>query len=188
MWGHESNTQGGNYDHEEDEDLRGAASAAAQYGGGDRGIFAEVLNQVGQMKSNLANESIDQNDAVQSHKNYYGEQNGGSEATERSMGSAAAMQALKMFTGGGASAGASTASTGGQSQFIGLAMSEASKLFDSQASQGTLAAGANKQTVIMQAAQTALQMFMQSKGSGSSGATGSSGGLGGLLSMASKFM
>ena len=44
---------------------------------------------------------------------------------------AAAMQALKMFNGGGASA-----NQGGQSQFIGMAMAQAAKLFDQQSANG----------------------------------------------------
>lgn len=46
------------------------------------------------------------------------------------------MQAMKMFQGGGGSA---SSGGGGQSQMISMAMQEASKLFDSQASQGNVA-------------------------------------------------
>lgn len=58
--------------------------------------------------------------AVQHHQKYFGGQDDGSPATSGGMGSAAAMQALKMFTGGSGG--------GNQSQFIGMAMSEASKV------------------------------------------------------------
>jgi hypothetical protein len=44
------------------------------------------------------------------------------------------MQALKMFSGGGGSSG--SAGQGGQSQFIGIAMAQAAKLFDKQAASG----------------------------------------------------
>jgi hypothetical protein len=46
--------------------------------------------------------------------------------------SAAAMQALKMFTGGqgGGSGG------GSQNQFVGMAMAQAAKLFDQQSASG----------------------------------------------------
>ena len=61
-------------------------------------------------------------DAVRKHKQAYNNDNDNQD--EGSLGSAAAMQALKMFTqGGGSSSGASS-----QSAFLGLAMSEASKV------------------------------------------------------------
>lgn len=93
------------------------------------------------------------------------------------MGSAAAMQALKMFQGGSSGGGS-------QSDFIGMAMSQASKLFDSQSSQGNVASGASKESAVQKAAEMALQMYMKSQGGGSSGGSGMSG----LLSLASKFM
>lgn len=89
------------------------------------------------------------------------------------MGSAAAMQALKMFSGG---------QGGGQSQnqFIAMAMGEASKLFDQQASQGNVAEGHDKNSAVMQAGEMALKMYMKSQGGG--------GGASGLMGLASKFM
>lgn len=78
-------------------------------------------------KPQLQNEELDERHAVNSHQNYYGGGNGGGgQADSGSMGSAAAMQALKMFNGGGQSGGGGKQ---GQSQFIGMAMGEASKLF-----------------------------------------------------------
>ena len=93
------------------------------------------------------------------------------------MGSAAAMQALKMFTGGG-----SGGQSGGSSQndFIGMAMGQASKLFDQQSSQGNVASGSNKQSAVQKAGEMALKMYMKNQG-GSSGASG-------LMSLASKFL
>lgn len=85
------------------------------------------------------------------------------------------MQALKMFTGG-----SSSASSGSQSQFIGLAMAEASKLFEQQASQGNVSSGASKESAVQQAGEMALKMYMKSQGQSSGG--------GGLMSMASKFL
>lgn len=98
------------------------------------------------------------------------------------MGSAAAMQALKMFTGGGSSSSSSGSS---QSEFIGLAMSEASKLFEQQSSQGRVSSGSSKESAVQQAGEMALKMYMQSKGGSGGGGGGSSSG---LLSLASKFM
>ena len=60
---------------------------------------------------------------------------------------------------------------------IGMAMSEASKLFDQQSGMGNVAGGTDKQSAISSAAKMALQMYMKNQG----------GGSGGLMSLASKF-
>jgi hypothetical protein len=115
--------------------------------------------------------------AVQAHQQLYGG-GGGDGAGAQQLGLGAAMQALKSFQGGhGASA-----TSGGQSAFVGLAMAEASKLFDQQKSAGNVAAGASKQSAVQTAAETALKMYMRS-GSGVGG-----GGASSLMSMASKFL
>lgn len=93
---------------------------------------------------------------MQSHQQFFGGGGGGGQqASSGSMGSAAAMQALKMFTGG-----QSGGSQGGNSQnaFVGMAMGQASKLFDQQASQGNVAGGASKESAIQQAGEMALKM------------------------------
>jgi hypothetical protein len=82
-----------------------------------------------------------------------------------------------MFTSGGGGGGTG-GGQGSQNQFVGMAMSEASKLFDQQSSQGQVAPGADKQSAINSAAKMALSMYMKSQG----------GGSGGLMSLASKFM
>jgi hypothetical protein len=89
------------------------------------------------------------------------------------------LAALKMFNGGG-----SGGSSGGNSQnaFVGMAMGEASKLFDSQSSAGNVASGASKESAIQQAGEMALKMYMQSQGGGSGG-----GGASSLMGLASKF-
>jgi len=93
------------------------------------------------------------------------------------------MNALKMFSGGGGGGmgGAMGGSGNTQSKLIGVAMSEASKLFDSQPAAGNVASGVNKQSAITSAAEMAVKMMAQ--GGGSSGA----GGMSGILGMASKF-
>jgi hypothetical protein len=49
------------------------------------------------------------------------------------------MQALKMFTGGGAGQGGLGGGAGqGQNKFIGMAMAEAGKLFDQQSANGNV--------------------------------------------------
>ena len=51
-------------------------------------------------------------------------------------------QALKMFTGGGGGSGQGGGlgggAGGGQNQFVGMAMAQASKLFDQQSAQGNV--------------------------------------------------
>jgi hypothetical protein len=87
--------------------------------------------------------------------------------------------ALKMFSGG-----QSGSSQGGNSQnaFVGMAMGEASKLFDSQSSAGNVASGASKESAIQQAGEMALKMYMQGQGGGSGG-----GGVSSLMGLATKF-
>lgn len=92
-------------------------------------------------------------------------------------------EALKMFTGGGAGLGGMGSQGGGndQNQLISMAMSEASKLFDQQSSQGNVSSGTDKQSVLNEAAKMAMQMYSKSSGQGGGG------GPAGLLSLASKF-
>jgi hypothetical protein len=98
------------------------------------------------------------------------------------------MQALKLFTSGEASSHSQSQSQS-QSAFVGLAMAQAAKLFDAQASQGNVAPGADKQSAVMKAGELALKMYLKSHGSGQGGsAAGGGEGIGGLLQLAGKFM
>lgn len=97
------------------------------------------------------------------------------------MGSAAAMQALKLFTGGSSG---NTQQGNSQNAFVGMAMAEASKLFDNQASQGNTSSDASKESTVQKAGEMALKMYMKSQMQGGGGSSGASG----LLSMASKFL
>ncbi len=63
-------------------------------------------------------------------------------------------------------------------------MGQASRLFDEQSAQGKVEPGADKQSVVNDAAKMALKMYLKSQG----GAGGAGGGPGGLLGMASKFL
>jgi hypothetical protein len=71
------------------------------------------------------------------------------------MGAAAAMQALKMFSGGGSG---NSQSGNSQNAFVGMAMAQASKLFDQQSASGNVASDASKESAIQQAAETAFKM------------------------------
>ncbi|KAI8626634.1 hypothetical protein F5Y19DRAFT_488010 [Xylariaceae sp. FL1651] len=165
-----------------DDDFRGAAEHASRHAGdsGDTDLFSNLLGSLGQKKQKLANEDLDEDEAVRTHKKYFQGEDDDNDADDRSMGSAAAMQALKMFSGGQSG---NTHESSSQSAFIGLAMGEASKLFDQKASQGKVSSGSSKESAVMQAGEMALKMYMKSQGGGhqSSGASG-------LLGLASKFM
>jgi hypothetical protein len=166
-----------------EDDLSGAASHAQEHAGdsGDSSIFSSVINHLGQNKQQIGNQQLNEQDAVQSHQQFFGGGGSSQSASSGSMGAAAAMQALKMFTGG-SSGSSGSSSQGGNSQnaFIGMAMAQASKLFDQQSSQGNVSSGSNKESAVQQAGEMALKMYMKSQGGGS--------GASGLLSMASKFL
>lgn len=122
---------------------------------------------------------------IGAHQQLYGNQSSDNRPQDaNSMGAGAVMQALKMFNGGGGG-GEAMGSQGGrnsQSQFIGMAMAQAGKLFDQQSGQGNVDSNADKQSVVNNAAKMALKMYMKSQ------LQGGGGGPGGLMGMASKFM
>lgn len=115
------------------------------------------------------------------HKKLYGGEDDGSTAHDSSsMGNAAALQALKMFASGGSDSSAGSS----KSEFIGLAMAEASKLFEQQSAAGKVSSDTSKESAVQQAGEMALKMYLKSKTGGGEAGGGSSG----LLSLASKFM
>jgi len=133
--------------------------------------------------SHLSNHSsehtqpVNEDHVTNSHREAYENNNAGN-LDANSMGSAAALQALKMFTSSGGSGG-------GSSQLVSLAMGEASKLFD--ASGGASSGG--KQEVVNGAAMTMMKLVVQFKlGGGGMMGGGNSGGLGSLMGMAGKFL
>ncbi|KAL6904569.1 hypothetical protein GGI43DRAFT_380983 [Trichoderma evansii] len=171
-----NNAYGGNYPaggdfHHEDEELRTAHQQAQQYAGssGNSDMFSNAINSISQNKSHLANSDIDEQEAIRRHQETYSQES--SNLSSNSLGSAAAMQALKKFTQG------ETGGNQSQGAFLGLAMSEASKLFDAKAANGQVSSDASKESVIQQAGEMAMKMYFKSQGNQS----------GGLLSLASKF-
>lgn len=142
-------------------------------------MFKNALGYVGQNQSQHT-QPIDEQHVQNAHAEAY--ENGNASSLDAgSLGSAAAMQVLKSFTSGGGSGGGSGNS---QTQLISMAMSEASKLFDSQGS-----ASGQKQDAINGAAATIMKMLVQSKMGGASTTGGSnSGGLGSLMGLASQFL
>ncbi|KAI0474764.1 hypothetical protein F4859DRAFT_521813 [Xylaria cf. heliscus] len=167
----------------DDDDWKDAAQHASRHAGdsGDTDLFSTLLGALGQKKQRLADEDIDEDEAVRTHKKYFQGEDDDKDADDRSMGSAAAMQALKMFTGGESG---NSGKTSGQGAFVALAMAEASKLFDKKASQGKVSSDSSKESAVMQAGEMALKMYMKSQG----GQHSSSSGASGLLGLASKFM
>ncbi|KAK3693497.1 hypothetical protein B0T22DRAFT_476342 [Podospora appendiculata] len=190
---------GGGFDYPEDEDLRGAAGHAASHGGSeDSSFFSSIVSQLASSKQQVGQGDIDEEAAIRNHKQYYTDaipmtptsnapHAAQGQATSSGMGSAAAMQALKMFTSGGGASGTQNQS---QSAFIGLAMAQASKLFDQQASAGRVASGTDKSSAVMKAGEMALQMYLKSQGGRASSSSAGSGGSGiaGLMKMANAFM
>ncbi|KAI1167131.1 hypothetical protein F5B18DRAFT_525550 [Nemania serpens] len=170
----------------DDDDWSEAAQHASNHAGdsGNADLFSNLLGALGQKKNRLADEDIDEDEAVRTHKKYFrDDDDDDNDADDRSMGSAAAMQALKMFTSGESG---NTAKTSGQGAFVGLAMAEASKLFDKKASQGKVSSGSSKESAVMQAGETAFKMYLKSQGNNQS--SSSSSGASGLLGLASKFL
>ncbi|KAI1392850.1 uncharacterized protein F4822DRAFT_143148 [Hypoxylon trugodes] len=174
---------GGGYARADDDDLRGAAEHANRHAGdsGNSDLFSNLLGALTQKKQSLADEDVDEEDAVKQHKRYFERRDDDDdEADDKSMGSAAALQALKMFTGGQSG---SSHEGNSQSAFVGMAMAEASKLFDQKASQGKVSSDSSKESAVMKAGEMALKMYLKSQGGGGSSSSGSS-----ILSLASKFL
>ncbi|RYP17911.1 hypothetical protein DL765_004230 [Monosporascus sp. GIB2] len=177
---------GGGYPsrHDDDDDLRGAEEEAARHSGGsgDSSFFSTILGAVKQRKQSLADEDLDEDDAVRQHKRFYDDKDD-DDADDRSMGSAAAMQALKIFSSG-------KSENQSQGALIGLAMAEASKLFDQKSSQGKVSGETSKESAVTKAGEMALKFYLKSQGSnsGGSGGGGSDSKMSGLLGLASKFI
>ncbi|KAF9894612.1 hypothetical protein FE257_006500 [Aspergillus nanangensis] len=179
-------------DDDDDNDLNPAAQHAAAHANDDPSLFNTALSFLKERKSDYKNTDsyeIDEAEMVSSHQRVYGGDD--TSADSRSLGAGAAMQALKMFSGGGG--GDSSSGAGGdKNAFIGLAMAQAGKLWDQKNSQG--AATEDKQGAVNKAAEMALKMYMKSNGGGSSGTggvgglMGGSGDVGGLMKLAAKFM
>lgn len=127
-------------------DLNGALSHAQQHGSGganEEGMFSSVL---GRLQGNTPQGGVDEQAMVGAHERMYGGGGGGGgqQHGSETVGAGAAMQALKMFTGGGGGGGGGTmgggggGGGGGQNALVGMAMGQASKLFDQQSAQGRL--------------------------------------------------
>ncbi|KAL1917023.1 uncharacterized protein VTP21DRAFT_5221 [Calcarisporiella thermophila] len=159
------------YGDEQSPHLQQATSVAQQHSGmnteEDRGLFSNVLSSVmgsGHSGSGSGLGHADVQQMNNAHQQIYGQQNGQPNPNQspEMLGSAAAMQALKLFSNQGQS--------GGQSQLLGLAMGEALKLFNAQG--GT---SADKGNILKTAATMAAQLYFTQKVGGSGAASNSSG-------------
>jgi hypothetical protein len=119
--------------HGDSDDLSGAAQHAQQDAGssGDPDLFSMALGMLSGKNKSHKNDEVDEEDAIQQHKKFYGDQQGDHQANSNNVGAAAAMQAMKMFN-----SGSQEDAKGGKNKFIGMAMSQAAQLFDKQQSQG----------------------------------------------------
>lgn len=139
-----------------------AANFASQHKSEDASFFSNAMT----MMSGQQGGSFDQQSVQAAHQQTYNGEN----VSSQGAGQAAALQALKKFSGGSSGGG------GSPNEFMGIAMAEAAKLFDGGNVQG------DKQSTVNSALQTAMGMYTHSQG-GRGGGGGSS-----LLSLASRFM
>ncbi|GFZ47709.1 hypothetical protein JCM24511_05456 [Saitozyma sp. JCM 24511] len=155
-----------------------AANAHASNGNENASLFSSALSHIGGISPQ--NADVDEDEVKNNHQQAYGGNAGNLSAN--AMGSAAAMQAMKMFTSG--QSGAASGEGGNmQSKLIGMAMSEAAKLFD----QSGGAASGSKQDAVSGAGATIMKLMMKSQVSGMMGGS-NSGGLSSLMGLANKFM
>jgi hypothetical protein len=100
-------------------------------------LFTTALQHLGQFQQQAAGgeQPVDEGAFASAHQTVYGG-GGAQEHGAPTLGMAAAMNALKSFTGGGG--GGAGAGGNSQSEFIGLAMAHASKLFDEQSLAGNV--------------------------------------------------
>ncbi|KAJ5336650.1 hypothetical protein MYU51_005683 [Penicillium brevicompactum] len=171
------------------DDFSSAADHAQEHHGSeDKSLFSSALNFINDRKGQYSGSGgdVDEQHAVNAHQAMYGSgSNSNQNHDSNTVGAGAAMQALKMFTGGG-SGGSSSDGGMDKNKLIGLAMAQAGKLWDEKQGSGGNVSG-DKQSAVNSAAEMALKMYMKSQGGGVGG-TGGAGGASGLLSLASKFL
>lgn len=106
-------------------------------------MYSQAMSFLNGNKHEISNQGIDEQQMVGAHQQLYGQGGvgGGQQHSADTLGAGAAMQALKMFTGGsggGGGVGGGQGGQGGQSEFVGMAMAQAGKLFDQQNGQGNV--------------------------------------------------
>ncbi|PHH70018.1 hypothetical protein CDD83_5538 [Cordyceps sp. RAO-2017] len=182
--GSSSNQHGGNNsssrrDSGDEERLHDAPHEASRMAGssGSSDMFSKIMSGLNQRKDKIADEDIDEEDAERKYKKMYQDDSHGD---ADSLGVAAAMKALKKFSQGGGEdeERSSKSSGGGQSTLIAMALSEASKLVESKASQGKMPEGTTKESVVQKAGEAAMKMYFKNQAKQQ----------GGVMGLASQFM
>jgi len=170
-------------------DLEQAAVHASGHSGdsGDSSLFKSAVSflktQAQKKGDDDDDDDIDEEKAVEAHDRAFNQKQGSS-LDAKSMGAAAAMQAFKQFSQGGASNQPKN-NEDSKSKLIGMAMAQAAKLFDSSGG----AAGGQKQDAVNSAGSMVMKLLMKQKlqEMGGGGGGGSGGGLGSLAGMLGKF-
>ncbi|KAI9254080.1 hypothetical protein BY458DRAFT_521432 [Sporodiniella umbellata] len=136
----------------------------------ENGVFSQAFHHVmGREDEHTEVNEEEVSEVTGAHDRIYNQNNGqpSEENTSRDLGSAAAMQAFKMFSGGGGN--------GGSSQLIGLAMGEAQKLMSAQGGGGNV----NQAEMLQTAATMAMKLLMTQQKS----ANGSGGSMDAIMSI-----
>lgn len=131
-----------------DDDRSAAISHAQQHraststNDNETSLFSHALDFLGGNKASItAQDDIDEQAAIGAHQAVYGGGEGGQRHNSETLGAGAALQALKLFTGGNGSGGGSHGAGGGgnsQAKLIGIAMGQASKLWEEQNGKGNV--------------------------------------------------
>jgi hypothetical protein len=109
-----------------------AQHASSHHDGGNSDLFSNALSFIQNRASSAGQGDIDEQHAVNAHQAMYGgASDEGQTHDSGTVGAGAAMQALKMFTGGGESDGGMD-----KNKLIGMAMAQAGKLWDEKQGNG----------------------------------------------------
>lgn len=139
---------------------------------------------MGHIQSNVSpNSSVDEKSAEQAHDQAYNQGNAGG-LDANSMGAAAAIQAFKSFASGTGGAGQEQGQQSMISKLIGMALAEASKLFNKAGG----AQGGSEQDVLNSAGSTVMKLLVQNQVQGALSGQGGSQGAAQLMGLASKFL
>ncbi|KAF3480846.1 uncharacterized protein GIQ15_06193 [Arthroderma uncinatum] len=152
----------------------------------DISIFSQAMSFLGDHKEKLGREDIDEEKVVNNHQKLYGDADDrGQKHGAESLGSGAAMQALKMFMDDSGkqdhnqnqnqNQGQQSQGGGDQNKLIGIAMAQAGKLWEQKNQEGRV--DTDKQTAVNMAAQYALKMYLKGQMGGGGGGLGGLGGL-----------
>lgn len=160
--------------------LLSGANAQGANGNQLQGMLSAAM---GHIQSNVSpNSSVDEKSAEQAHNQAYNQGNAGG-LDAQSMGAAAAIQAFKSFASGNAG-GQEQGQQSMISKLIGMALAEASKLFNKAGG----AQGGSEQDVLNSAGSTVMKLLVQNQVQGALSGQCGSAGAAQLMGLASKFL